>query len=262
MEFVSGPYLYYCTGGLIADTVITSSIPYFLTANHCIDSGSEASSLQAFFQYKVDCEEMTCPALYFYNKSTPYPRTVGATIKKTNKTSDYTLLQLSELAPSGSAFLGWTTTAVANTNSVNLYRISHPQGAPQAYSTHVVDTSKPTCRSWPRGAWIYSRDVLGATEGGSSGSPVLNAEGKVVGQLSGACGYKVNDVCDELSNATVDGAFANYYCEVQPFLAPTDTSCGGGGGGESCAPAGDSCSVNSDCCSGSCKGKPGGKTCK
>jgi hypothetical protein len=34
----------------------------------------------------------------------------------------------------------------------------------------------------------------------------------------------------------------------------------GGGGG--CSPAGSSCDQNSDCCSNSCKGKPGSKTCK
>jgi len=39
---------------------------------------------------------------------------------------------------------------------------------------------------------------------------------------------------------------------------------GGGGGGGSCdlGQKGDSCSSNADCCSNSCKGKPGAKTCK
>jgi len=258
MEFVSGPYLYYCSGALVTDTPATGT-PYFLTANHCISKGSEANTLQAFFQYEVPCNG-TCPALYFYNQSPPpYPRTVGATIRAANRTSDYTLLQLNQPAPAGSTFLGWSTTAVANSNGAALYRISHPGGAPQAYSTHAVDTSKGTCRSWPRGAWIYSSDTLGATEGGSSGSPVLNASGQVVGQLSGACGTNVNDNCDSTHNATVDGAFANYYCGVQPILNPGDTSCGGGGG--QCSPKGASCSSGSDCCSGSCKGKPGSKTC-
>jgi len=34
------------------------------------------------------------------------------------------------------------------------------------------------------------------------------------------------------------------------------------GGGGSCDPAGSSCTSNGDCCSNSCKGKPGAKTCK
>jgi len=257
IEYVKNPYLYFCSGALVDDSDHTGT-PYFLTANHCISNNSVASTLQAFFQYEVACNGACPTASYFYNVTPPpYPRTVGATVKATNSTSDYTLLQLSQSAPAGSAFLGWNKTAVANSNGTALYRISHPGGAPQAYSTHSVSTSKPTCQGWPRGAWIYSQDTLGATEGGSSGSPVLNASGQIVGQLSGGCGYNVGDVCDSASNATVDGAFANYFCGVQPFVAPNDTSCGGGGG---CVAKGGACSSNSDCCSNKCNTRRG--TCR
>ena len=145
---------------------------------------------------------------------------------KTNSTGDYTLLKLSQAPPSGSIFLGWSTTAVANTNGTALYRLSHPQGAPMAISTQSVNTSAGICRSWPRGSWIYSRDTYGATEGGSSGSPVCNVDGKVVGQLSGACGTNLNDVCDSTRNATVDGAFASYFTEVEPYLGSGGSSGG------------------------------------
>jgi hypothetical protein len=37
---------------------------------------------------------------------------------------------------------------------------------------------------------------------------------------------------------------------------------GGGGGGCDLGARGDSCTANSDCCSGNCKGKPGARTCK
>jgi len=249
MLFASGGFLYICTGGLVADSDSGSQIPYFLTANHCISKGREASSLETFFQFTTNCNG---PCYNF--QTAGLPGTVGASIVAANRTSDYTLLQLSQAAPAGSAFLGWNSTAVANSNGTNLYRISHPGGAPQAYSRHQVDTSKGTCSSWPRGAWIYSQDILGATEGGSSGSPVLNGNGQIVGQLSGACGFNVNDPCDSASNATVDGAFANYFSQVQPYL-------GGGGGGCTLGQPGDPCTSNGDCCSNKCKGPPGGKTC-
>jgi V8-like Glu-specific endopeptidase len=216
--FASGAYLYICTGGLVADSDASSEVPYFLTANHCISRSSEAASMETFFFYKAS----TCG-------SCPDPgaaNTNGASIVASNRTSDYTLMRLSQAAPAGAAFLGWSSTAVANANGTALYRLSHPQGAPQSYSEHVVDTSKVTCQSWPRGNWIYSRDILGATEGGSSGSPVVNAAGQIVGQLSGGCGYNVSDECDSASNATVDGAFAAYYGAVQSILGSGD---GGGG---------------------------------
>jgi len=72
----------------------------------------------------------------------------------------------------------------------------------------------------PRGQWIYSRTGSGGTEGGSSGSPVVNASSQVVGQLTGTCGYNTGDDCDHVQNATIDGALAYYWPSVQPFLDP------------------------------------------
>lgn len=253
MLFKSGSSWYICTGGLVADNVSTSVIPYFLTAHHCISRGAEASSLETYFDYESTCANADCDQS-IYNTTGD---TVGATIKSTGTSSDWSLLQLSSTpaSPDGTTtYLGWSTTAVANSNGTALYRISHPQGAPQAYSTQVVDTGKGTCQTLPRGAFIYSEDTLGATEGGSSGSPVVNGLGQIVGQLYGACGTNLNDVCDANSNATVDGAFAAYYSSVQPFLAP------GGGGG--CSPKGASCTANNQCCSNKCGGRAGAKTCK
>jgi len=216
MLFASGAYLYLCTGGLVADSDTSTNVPYFITAHHCISKNNEAASLETYFFYRAE----TCGACPDWG----FPSTNGSSVVSTNRSSDYSLLQLSQPAPSGAAFLGWNANPVANTDGETLYRISHPQGAAQSYSVHVVDTSKPTCRSWPRGNWIYSRDIFGATEGGSSGSPVVNAAGELVGELSGGCGYNVGDVCDSQSNATVDGAFAAYYDSVAAWLGP-----GGGG---------------------------------
>ena len=175
---------------------------------------------------------------------------------------------------------------MAYNNGEHLYRISHPQGAPQSFSEHVVDTNAGVCTSWPRGDRIYSRDVVGATEGGSSGSPVVNSAGQIVGQLSGACGTNLNDNCDADNNATVDGAFAAYFSSVEQFLDPGTTGCtitetpeescldgldndcddATDGADSDCAtgglPRGEACVINSDCASNSCKGKPGSKTCK
>jgi hypothetical protein len=213
MEWVSGAWLYYCSGGLVADTDPGTQIPYFLTANHCISKSRAASGLQCYWQYWTSSCGAAC-----YDPVGVVPRTIGATILSTDKTSDYTLMQLNEDPPAGSVFMGWTNVPVAFSDGTQLFRISYPQGSPQAYSQHVVDVSAGVCRSWPRGEWIYSRDVIGATEGGSSGSPVYNMSGQIVGQLSGACGTNVNEVCDNVNNATVDGAFAAYYDAVKQWL--------------------------------------------
>jgi hypothetical protein len=231
--FASGGFLYICSGGLVADSDTGTNIPYFITANHCISRASEAASLETFFFYAASsCQSCPDPGA---------ASTTGSSIVSTSRTSDYTLMRLSQNAPTGASFLGWSSTPVANTNGAPLFRLSHPKGSPQAYSAHVVDTSRGTCRSWPRGNWIYSSDILGATEGGSSGSPVVNALGQLVGQLSGACGFNVNDVCDSASNATVDGAFAAYYSAVSSILG------GGGGGGCTDADGDGVCASQGDC---------------
>jgi hypothetical protein len=150
-----------------------------------------------------------------------------------------------------------------------------------------VDAFTGTCRSWPRGNRIYSRDEIGATEGGSSGSPVVNDAGQVVGQLSGACGTNLSNKCDADNNATVDGAFAAYFSTVAPWLDPgpgsctptalsctdkTDNDCDNlvdQDDADECPPPpdgtggkGDDCLSDSDCLSNSCsKGKPSTRVC-
>jgi V8-like Glu-specific endopeptidase len=245
MLFQSGGGYYICTGGLIADNVTTSVIPLFLTANHCISTSGEAASLETYFDYATTCSSPNCTQPY-----NNIGETVGATIKYGSSTTDVTLLQLSSAptTPDGvAAYLGWTSTPVANTNNLALYRIHHPDGSPQAYTEGVVDTSKGTCRTLARGNFIYSRDTLGATEGGSSGSPVLNGSGQIVGQLYGACGTNLNNVCDAANNGTVDGAFAVSYNGLAPFLNP-------GSGGGTCSAKGAACTSNAQCCSNKCAG--------
>ncbi|MCU0304050.1 MAG: MopE-related protein [Thermoanaerobaculales bacterium] len=298
MQYVKRPYIYFCSGGLLNDSA-ASETPYFLTANHCISRDREAATLEAFFQFTIPCGSTACPS---YNQISS-PSTIGSSVLATNRTSDFTLLLLAEPAPAGSAFLGWTDAPVVDTDA-DLYRISHPGGAPQAYSRHKEWVPPVECSSWPRGSWIYSQDQVGATEGGSSGSPVVNGQGQVVGQLSGGCGFNVNDNCDNVNNSTVDGAFAAYYTQVAPWLGGggggcddadgdgyDDEACGGTdcndadpnvhpgatevcgdlvdnncdgtideGCGGSCLPAGDPCSLGSDCCSGICHPKK--HTCK
>jgi len=212
MQFVERRRLYMCSGGLL-NSSINPGTPYFLTANHCMSTETVAATLEAFFQFTIDCGSTACPDYRYINS----PTTLGATLLATNETSDFTLLQLAQNPPDGSAFMGWSTAPVVETGA-SIYRISHPGGAPQAYSQHDEWIPPVVCNGWGRGDWIYTQDQVGATEGGSSGSPVVNSAGQVVGQLSGGCGYDVYNTCNNIDNSTVDGAFAAYYNQVAPWL--------------------------------------------
>ena len=217
MEWPQGGFLYTCTGGLITDNNPTLS-NFFLTANHCFSKNNVAQNVSFYWKYATTACNGVCPT----NSGWPY-KTTGSTVSSTNRKSDYTLIRLSANPPAGSVFLGWNSTPVANSNGAALYRVSNPNFGPQVYSQHNVDTSAGTCSGWSRGQWIYSRDITGAIDGGSSGSPVLNASSQVVGQLSGTCGFNPGDACASgpgEDNATVDGAFASYYPTIQPIINP------------------------------------------
>lgn len=207
MVFQSGGKSYVCTGGLIGDTE-SSDTPYFLTANHCISTASEAGSLDVTWNYRSS----SCGG--FTPNPASLPRTLGATLLATRSESDFTLLVLSSL-PSNRSFLGWTTAAPGPSL---LRRISHPQGGPQSYSeTLLATTVDAVCSDAPRAFYLYEDPWLAGIAGGSSGSPVWIDDGVVVGQLSGTCG---GGDCNP-STDTLDGRFARSYPYLQPWLDPT-----------------------------------------
>jgi len=252
MEWIEGPSIYTCSGGLLADTDSDTQIPYFLTANHCLSSSN--TSLETFFNYTTDSCDGGCPDSLVTGGTPPSASTVGITVVATDSVGDFTLATLDQEPPAGAVFLGWNNSPVASTDGEKLYRISNPNFGPQAYSQHNIDANSGTCGDWPRGERIYSVDQTGATMGGSSGSPVLNSNSQVVGQLSGACGYNVNDPCDWQNNWTVDGALAHYYDSVEEFLDPCtmDSDCDDGlfcNGAETCDANG-KCQAGTDRCPG------------
>lgn len=209
-QFIDNGSGFLCTGALLNDTDSRTEIPYFLTAHHCLSSQTAAATVDAFFDYyRTSCGGAT-PSL------SSVPRSHGATLLATGSQSDFTLLRLSGV-PSGRVFLGWNADERAIRDDVRLYRLSHPGGRPQAWSITRVDIFALTCRDTPRPDFIYSTRLTGSTSGGSSGSPTVTADGRVVGQLLGGCGD--TDDCS-LGQATVDGAFSTTYRSVRQFLAP------------------------------------------
>ena len=211
-----------CTGGLL-NTTNNSQIPYFLTAHHCINTQSSANSLETYFRWTTPCGS-SCPAQA--QPPSSVPRVSGSTLLASHPSSDAALLRLSG-APAGSVFLGWTTSPVAYSGGTRLYRVSHPFAAPQGYSEHVVNTTSSTCAGSPRGNYVYSDAVLGSIQSGSSGSPVVNLGGQVVGQGYAACGPSPGTTCDG-DDQVLDGAFTQSYSSFSAWLNP-----GGGGGGAS-----------------------------
>ncbi|MGB6336091.1 MAG: hypothetical protein WBG96_10825, partial [Thermoanaerobaculia bacterium] len=242
--FVDGGSGFLCSGGLLTDTDNQSTIPYLLTANHCISKQSVASTLDAFFDYYTNSCGGSEPSLG------SRPRSNGSTLLATgNETSssDFTLLRLDSL-PANRFLMGWDASTSAVSNGKLLHRISHPDGMVQHYSRTRVDTSAPLCQTaggtaLSRSRFVYSSPEVGDTQGGSSGSVVMLGNGKVVGQLLGGCGEGGD--CDPNVNQ-VDGAFFKTWDKVKQYLDPTKytltvSKTGNGSGTVTSNPSGINC---------------------
>lgn len=216
LRYVKGGSSYICSGALVIDSGSTYT-PYLLTANHCLSTQAEASSLEAYWDYIAPSCNAPDP-----DPST-VPRTNASSLLATSPTTDVTLLRLSSI-PNGRVFLGWTAEASAVPNGAVLHRLSHPDGVAQRYSVTRVDTSVGTCETKGRPSYIYSTSINGGggVAGGSSGAPVILAGGYIVGQLFGHCGPEPGNACNA-GNNTVDGALSQSYPLLAPYLSPSTT---------------------------------------
>ncbi|HEX2394713.1 MAG TPA: T9SS type A sorting domain-containing protein [Bacteroidales bacterium] len=181
MSFRSGSYQVTCSGALINNTE-NDGKPYFLTANHCISTQAEATSLVTYFNFEVagcNGELGTTPTL------------TGATLLVTGQPSDFTLLLLNSTPPANYQpfYGGWD----ANNEPVDHVTGIHvPFNETKKISIEYDSIySNPISVTWdddsrsPIGShWIIGFDD-GGTSQGSSGSPLFNSLNQIIGQLHG-----------------------------------------------------------------------------
>lgn len=164
---------YICTGALVNNTKHDKT-PYFLSANHCQEEGT-VSQWTFYFNYEASScngqDEVTTHTI------------TGATIlakRDKNVGSDFLLLRLGQSVPESYKpyWAGWDLNDDLSVGCC----IHHPAG-------DVKKISLPKTLTLGTGA--YTRFVRadwnnrGITEGGSSGSPLFNKSGLVIGQLLG-----------------------------------------------------------------------------
>ena len=182
-----------CSGTLVADKDTTSNIPYFLTANHCVDSQVVASTVQSFWFYNSS----SC------NSGTRNPSFTaiapGATLLYASVTTDTSLIRFNSAPPAGTGYAGWNVGA-STVQGASVTGIHHPRGdvtkisfgSIRAYSVCSPSGSESfTCSgSGSATSTFYTVDwASGLTEQGSSGSGLFLDNGKyLIGQLYGGSG--------------------------------------------------------------------------
>lgn len=193
-----------CSGSLI-NTTANDGRPMFLTANHC---------LSYFGNDAINAPNLNTWSFYWHYESSgcvsssdpPYISTTGAVTLANNKASDFALLRLTEDPKNAVGvtpyYLGWDRSGSAGTGGVGVH---HPSGDIKKISVYSITPTTMTNSDTsvaPNAHWrIIWND--GTTEGGSSGSPIINNSRSVIGQLHGGLAS-----CRDLTNYDSYGKFS------------------------------------------------------
>ncbi|HZH69222.1 MAG TPA: T9SS type A sorting domain-containing protein [Flavobacteriaceae bacterium] len=217
---------YFCTGALI-NNVKNDRTPYFLTAKHCDPNNSPA---QWVFRFNWISEEPSCGTAVPSGDG-GFNQVNGADRMSSNWNSDFLLMMLTgTINPNWDlVYAGW------NRSSTQIPQygmgIHHPGGEIMKVSRTYVPLAKQNVNVGdipvPVQSWMTNWG-LGVTAGGSSGSPLFDPQGRIVGQLSGgssACaGTSGNGQPDFYGRMDVNFDFGEYPAErLTEWLDPDGT---------------------------------------
>ena len=188
----------YCTGSLV-NTTDLGQAPYLLTADHCL--GGWANN---YVKYDASTSPNLDHYSFYWNYEAPgciNPNveptplsTSGATIIANNSVSDFALLRLTEDPQSLSNYtpfyLGWDHSGNSGSPGVCIH---HPSGDVkkistvnlQPQSTDYEDIAVTNSGTHWMVTWKETPNGHGTVRKGSSGSSLLTAGHKVIGQLHG-----------------------------------------------------------------------------
>lgn len=220
----------WCTGSLINNTRMDFS-PLFLTADHCGATATPENYNQWIFYFRYegpDCDNPTGDSAFIsYSMvgATKLAASGGAGLA-----SDFKLLRLNQTVPQSYKpyFNGWSILNEASASGVTIH---HPEGDIKKISTY---TDSLQTASWSnnfpnthwRVFWSATETNWGVTEPGSSGSPIFDEQGRLIGQLTGgqaSCSRLTSpDYYGKISYSW-DGNPASDTTMLRPWLDPENT---------------------------------------
>jgi len=185
-----GAGYFWCSGTILNNTEQDFS-GLLLTASHCSKNFSGGTS----------SDEDLSQWIFYFNFESPGCITSGApslTVVGAQKLatsdnpsdigSDFLLLKLLSDIPAkyNPFYCGWDAGSGNSTSGVCIH---HPDGDVKKISTYTSPLGSGTWESTPNTHWIVhwtaTSNGYGVTEGGSSGAPLFDDEGLVVGSLTG-----------------------------------------------------------------------------
>lgn len=239
---VEGNSAGWCTGSLINNTAQDCK-PYFLTALHCgvNTSANNMNNWRFYFRYESpNCNNPNSAGSLDDHYITGCLRIADSDDGGGNSGSDFLLVKLGNNnnensvvnTLKSSSFSGyWNGWKAASSSTQGGAGIHHPAGDIKKISTFNGTTQSTSWGSaggshWQM-SWSSNANGHGVTEGGSSGSPLFNNNGLIVGTLTGGSSYCTNqtspDLYGKMSYHWTSNGTANNE-RLKPWLDPTNSN--------------------------------------
>ncbi len=170
--------------------------PYFLTANHCGVTEATALSMIVYWNYENSyCRQPHSPESGQAGDGQLNQYNVGAHFKAKDVLSDFALVELDDpIDPRYNVYLsGWDKSDALPSRTIAIH---HP-GVEEKRISIDYDAPQIDYSSSGQGKRIRVNDWdIGTTEGGSSGCPLYNSDGLIIGQLVGGTASCSNNEWD------------------------------------------------------------------
>lgn len=225
----------YCTGSLVNNSS-EDGTPYLLTATHCLNNDYDSRFLN---NRRYNMVAGNIVAFFNYNSPVCSPDIRGPlqmTLASTDSVliserHDISLLKFKQNPPKEyhPYYLGWN---VSSALSPPFHGIHHPNGGVKKVAIEednlgIGSFDYPKYNMEPASFWVVRDWEIAATEGGSSGSPLLDREKRIVGSLTGGESFcsstRGPDIYASLNKFwNVEGSLENAN-PIKFYLDPEDT---------------------------------------
>lgn len=205
INFVSGGSGFVCSATLI-DTPQRPAA-YVLTANHCIGTQAEASSVQSLWFY----ETTTCTS----GVNNPGTQVSGGMqLVFTNFNVDSTLLLMNQSPPANATYSPLNPALIGNTTPI--VSLSHPKGDSARFAEGtMLREARDTDRPYNMYLVTFTRGMI---EGGSSGSGAFTRTNGTLALTGVLSQGPINDSCDNAQKFGLYGRLEAFHPEIAHYI--------------------------------------------